>query len=151
MLNAVQEEGMALQSLSLAPLKGAAVVELMADTLGWTQKTAQPLAEWIHTRSLGNPFHLKELMVALNQQKIVTYDALQGGWQLSAKAIETLELPDNITILLSKRIQSLRPETQKILMLAAFIGLRFDLDTLSMVVEADKRSSMPSWKPSRPD
>jgi predicted ATPase/transcriptional regulator with GAF, ATPase, and Fis domain len=139
MLNAVQEEGTTLQSLPLAPLNGAAVVDLVADTLGWTQQTAQPLAEWIHTRSFGNPFHLKELMVALNKQKIVTYDALLGRWQWSATAIEALELPDNITILLSIRIQSLRPDTQKILMLAAFIGLRFDLDTLSMVVEADRQ------------
>ncbi len=126
------------QNIGLAPLDVSDISKIIIESLGCHPDKAHTLAQWIHTRSQGNPFHAKELLAALNEQKKLTYDIQQRAWEWDLEKIQALTLPESIMELLAKKIQILSKATQGILMQAACIGIKFELGTLSIVCEQSR-------------
>ncbi|MEX1314197.1 MAG: BREX system ATP-binding domain-containing protein, partial [Desulfotignum sp.] len=129
MLESLIKEEVEYESIRLAPLDSSSVSQLISECLTCPLEKARPLSQWIHTRSLGNPFYAGELLSALNEQKKLIYDISQRMWTWDLMEIQALSLPESITKLLAKKIQGLSQQTQNILMLAACIGTMFELST----------------------
>ncbi|MCK5100375.1 MAG: serine/threonine-protein kinase PknK, partial [Desulfobacteraceae bacterium] len=138
MLERLKKEDVKYQSIKLTPLDLSYVSQLIAECLNCPRHKVHSLAQWIHARSLGNPFCCKELLSALNDQKKLIYDIPQSIWKWDLGEIQALSLPKSITELLAKKIQALNQDTQNILMLAACIGTTFELSTLIIVCERSR-------------
>lgn len=138
MFEKFKNEKMAYQCIPLSPLDVSAISQMIGHCLECSTDKARPLAQWIHTRSLGNPFYGNELLVALNEQGKLVYDTEHNRWTWDLKNIQALSLPNSITELLAKKIQVLAESTRKVLILAACIGTRFELNTLTMVCESSR-------------
>ncbi len=148
MIELLKKEDAAYQSIGIAPLDLSDISKLIAECLDCSGDNARPLAQWIHTRSLGNPFYSKELLSALNDQKKLVYDIPKRMWKWDLREIQVLSLPDSITKLLAKKIQGLSPYTRTVLMLAACIGNVFELSTLTIVCEGPSKDILASLKES---
>ncbi|MDA3791040.1 MAG: sigma 54-interacting transcriptional regulator [Desulfobacula sp.] len=135
MIEMLKKEEVFYQSILLAPLEVSTISQMIVECLDCSEDKALPLVQWVHTRSLGNPFHGKELLTFLNEQKKMVYDIPQHMWSWDLMEIQALYLPDSITDLLAKKIQTLAKPTQNILMRAACIGTTFEPNTLSIVCE----------------
>jgi len=146
MLERLTKKNFEYQSIKITPLDLPAVSQMMAECLNCPPDLSRPMAQWIHTRSLGNPFHSKELLVSLHEQKKLAYDIAQNMWKWNLKDIQALSLPKSITELLAKKIQVLNRPTQNILVLAACIGTTFELSTLTIVCERSRDKILEALK-----
>ena len=134
-VNRLQERGAILNSLTLTPIAPAHITQWIADTLYSQPKLVEPLAELIHRKTSGNPFFINEFLKTLYQENLLTFEQQEQCWQWELAQIEASSITDNVVDLMLGKLRKLSEATQKALYLAACIGNRFDLTTLSPICE----------------
>jgi predicted ATPase/signal transduction histidine kinase len=120
-----------IQHIVLSSLNLENVKQLVGETLGETDST--PLARLIYEKTDGNPFFITQLLKSLAQTNLIMFDFATARWQWDLEQIESVGVTDNVVELMINKVQKLPPSTQTLLKLAACIGNRFDLETLSVI------------------
>ena len=113
-------------------LTPGAVGDMLA-TLGGPNPPAS-LVEIIHQESRGNPLFVQSVYQSLAEEGRLFDD--QGHWR-SDLTREDLVVPDDIRLIIERRVERLDPETRKLLVMAAVLGLRFEPDVLEEALGAD--------------
>ncbi|MFB2979006.1 AAA family ATPase [Microseira sp. BLCC-F43] len=141
----IKKAGTVVNNIVLQPLDLDNVTQLIADTLqetrflqetGFLSQRVIELAELLCNKTGGNPFFLMQLLQALYQEKLLTFDFNSASWQWSLEEIQAIGITDkNVVELVASRIEKLPKSTQEVLKLAACVGDRFTLDVLSIVNE----------------
>ena len=131
----IQKSGAAMSHISLSPLGMNHLRQLIAETLKCKEDGAIALAELVMRKTHGNPFFVTQFLTSLHQEHLLRFDYSSGQWQFDLGQIERREMTDNVVELMAGKIQKLSKPAQQILKLAACIGNRFDLHTLSIVNE----------------
>jgi len=108
---------------------------LIADTLKYPPEKTIALTELVYNKTHGNAFFLIQFLKSLHEENFLRFDYEKKAWRWDIGEIKKLNLPDNVIDLMSTKIQALSISTQKVLKLAACIGNRFDLSTLSIIYE----------------
>lgn len=119
--------------LPIRPLGRTSVIEVLTDTLGSGAPELSDLAQICHQKTDGNPFFLRQFLLAIYARKLIYFDTDSGQWKWSIKEIGQSMITENVAELLSARIKQLPYATFSLLKLAACIGSQFDLATLSLV------------------
>lgn len=122
-----------IEEISLTPLDVEDVTRLIADALRSDAPTVAPLAKVVSRKTGGNPFFVNQLLLHLHQEGYLRLDPHSREWQWNAAGIEAINSTDNVIDLMLVKLKSLPEATQQALRLAASIGHRFDLRTLSTV------------------
>jgi predicted ATPase/signal transduction histidine kinase/CheY-like chemotaxis protein len=133
MLARVGDAGIRIHRLELGPLELSDVERLLADSLRHPPDAVRGLAAVAHDRTGGNPFYLRQFLLALHQAGAIHFDHERGRWAWDADRCTQQTSTDNVGELLIHRIAQLPGETQRLLQLAGYIGNRFDLRTLAAV------------------
>ncbi|MEG3861569.1 trifunctional serine/threonine-protein kinase/ATP-binding protein/sensor histidine kinase [Microcoleus sp. herbarium12] len=168
---AIKKAGGSVSEIALSPLDINSVNQLVADTLNCEPEQSLTLAELLFQKTAGNPFFLTQLLKTLYSQKLLQFkfqpsECLLGGseakifdftqtnaeqvmdkcqitgyWYWNIEQIQEMRITDNVVELMIDNIQKLSPNTQEMLKLAACIGNKFDLETLSVVREKSLASA----------
>ncbi len=138
-----------LSQIRLEPLNQVQISHLLADTLHREADEIHSLSRICLQKTQGNPFFLKQFLGSLHGQKLIFFS--QGKWHWDEHGIQRQEMADDVITLLVNRIESLPPETQQVLKLAACIGNRFNLKILSVVYEHDHHATIRALWPSLTD
>jgi len=123
-----------LPELAVQPLDDFAVAELVAAVLPGVDALG-PFRSLLMTKTGGNPFFLRQVLVQLYQQHLVALE--DGHWTVDLEGVEQLSIADDVAVLLTQRLGALPEPTRLALALAACIGARFTVDTLAVVQERD--------------
>ncbi len=129
------EEGRGWYRQTLGPLPSTAICRLLADTLHVEFDEVRPLADLVLAKTKGNAFFVGEFIKALDRKELLRFDDRAGRWRWDLAAVRSQDVTDNVLTLVSDRISSMPSVTVRLLEYAAAIGSRFDLDTLSLVVD----------------
>ncbi|MBD2127478.1 AAA family ATPase [Microcoleus sp. ZQ-A2] len=140
-LSEMKKQGVVVNHLSLSPLNLNQVNEFIADTLKTDCIHTHKLAELVWEKTQGNPFFIKEFLKSLYAEQFLKIDTNAGAWSWDLEQIITRSLTDNVVELMTKKIQRLSEQAQKILQLAACIGNQFDLKTLSIINEKPQKET----------
>jgi predicted ATPase/signal transduction histidine kinase len=132
-LDKLREQGTTISEVLLKPLAIAQIQQLLADTLTCPIETTLPLAQLLQNKTGGNPFFLTQLLKTLYRAGLLRFELSLGQWQWDMEAVRELPVSENIVDLVAETLQTLPPESQHILSLAACVGNRFDLKTLSII------------------
>ncbi|MGB0561461.1 MAG: protein kinase domain-containing protein, partial [Spirulinaceae cyanobacterium] len=132
-LNRIQAEGFTPFSIELNPLTDEDVQQLVADTLSPTDLAVAPLSELIHKKTSGNPFFVNEFLKLLDQENHLNFDPKKQRWTWDIVKIEALNVTDNVSELLVKKIQKIPQKSQHILQLAACLGNHFEIEMLARI------------------
>ncbi|BAP55751.1 multi-sensor signal transduction multi-kinase [Thioploca ingrica] len=128
-----------LNQITLTPLNLDQVAHLLADTLHSGLQVVNSLAELIMRKTGGNPFFVNQFLQTLYQEDLLTFYIPKTGdygqWQWNVDQIEALDITDNVVELMLSKLKKLPIRTQQVLRLAACIGNRFNLQTLSIIDE----------------
>lgn len=147
MLEALRRENTVINQITLMSLELEHINQLMADILHKKSDTVKPLAELVLQKTEGNPFFVNQFLKTLYAEKLLQFISplemdngyfpisKQSGWQWDIKQIEKLNMTDNVVELMINKLKKLPEETQQALRLAACIGNRFDINTLSLIQE----------------
>jgi diguanylate cyclase (GGDEF)-like protein len=131
----LQRAGVPLTTLHLDALSERHVADMLADTLRVPASRCEALTRLCHCKTGGNPFFLNQFLHAIHFAGHLHYLADPDCWGWDLAAIERADYTDNVADLLLEKIRRLPSRTGQVLQLAASIGNRFKLDTLSVVVE----------------
>ncbi|WP_339386742.1 AAA family ATPase [Calothrix rhizosoleniae] len=122
-----------LNIINLSPLNKKYIKQLLIDIYKCNSETSYLLAEILYKKTNGNPFFLIQLLKTIYHSKLVIFDYHHRVWQWDIDKIQKMEISDNVIELMVSNIEKLDNETQNILKIAACIGNKFDLDTLSII------------------
>ena len=130
----IEKAGTPVSRLILEPLSLNNVLSLITDTLADDGDNTFSLAELICNKTGGNPFFITQLLQALYQEFLLTFDFSQQKWLWNIEEIQAVGITEKSVVeLVASRIKKLPQNTQDILKLAACIGDKFTLDVLSIV------------------
>ncbi len=107
--------------------------ELVADTLTPTTSDIEGLAALIHGKTLGNPFFVRTFLNLLHELGLIWRDEARDCWQWRIDHIAGAALPGDVVELFVLKLNRLDIDRQKLFSLAACLGNRFELDTLSTI------------------
>jgi predicted ATPase len=116
----------AVQTLSLAPLTGSQVEQMVAEMgPASAPDLVRRLAGQIHAATAGNPFYILELLKTLFSRGLLTMAEGTGAWlavaELDREDFE-LPLPQNIQDVIAERIERLPERMRDILITIAVSG-----------------------------
>lgn len=108
---------------------GLAEVELLVfDRLG-SRPVSSELIQLIYVRSQGNAFAVTEYLRAMLEAGAVL--PAREGWRVDSAHLQKLQLPENLTQLLVRRLSDLGEGLRAQLYIAALLGNEFSLPTLA--------------------
>ncbi|MEP6485750.1 trifunctional serine/threonine-protein kinase/ATP-binding protein/sensor histidine kinase [Microcoleus vaginatus GB2-A3] len=162
---AIKKAGGTVSAIALPPLDISSVNQFVADTLNCAPEKSLSLAELLLRKTAGNPFFLTQVIKFLNSKNLIKFKLspsnnlvkladsnlsglaqpiseqivkkchVTGEWQWDIEQIQEMGITDNVVELMIDNIQKLSEATQELLKLAACIGNKFDLKTLSTIAE----------------
>jgi len=134
-LEAVNQTGTMVNTITLKPLSQTSLNQLIADTLQCAIALAEPLTKLVYQKTQGNPFFATQFLKALYQDQLITFDSQARHWQCDIVQVQKAALTDDVVEFMAAQLQKLPETTQNILKLAACIGNSFELQTLAIVGE----------------
>ncbi|MCA1663145.1 MAG: AAA family ATPase, partial [Myxococcales bacterium] len=145
----IRAAGASVDELRIAPLDGASVTALIADTLRAPLEQCGELARIVMTKTEGNPFFVNEFLRTLHIDGLLRFDVAARSWGYSATEIAARQITDNVVELLIDRLRGLPAATQRALELAACMGYAFDLETLAVVSETSADDAAAALAPAQ--
>src|SRR5438094_2189252 len=121
-LEAIRNAGANVQEITLAPLAGEDVRQLIADALRCEPEHAAPLAQLVHEKTAGNPFFLIQFLHTLAEEGWLAFDHEKGRWSWDLNRIHAKRYRDNVVDLMVGRLNRLPLDTQKALQQLACLG-----------------------------
>jgi PAS domain S-box-containing protein len=139
-----QNDVVFVHELFLEPLMVHHIQQIIMETLFCkNDHHSKSLAELILAKTGGNPFFINEFFKALYSKNLIYFNKRgvdedqTAVWQWDLSAIKNQGITENVVELMTEKIRIFPHDVQKTLSLAACIGNRFDLKTLSIVNEGD--------------
>jgi len=134
-LEQIESAGIPVHQIPVGPLTVEHAGELIADSLACSEDAAIDLAVLLSTKTAGNPYFLRQLLFSLEEEKLLSFDASEGGWTWDPEALASIDITENVVDLMAGKIRGLPDDSQRALQWAACLGNRFDLTTLALVRE----------------
>jgi predicted ATPase/signal transduction histidine kinase len=134
-LDEIKKTGATVNKIVLHSLGQSDVNSLIADALSCPQEQSKLLSELVFQKTEGNPFFATQFLTSLYNDELLSYDSDRGYWQCDLAKVKALAVSDNVVEFMAAQLQKLPIHAQGVLKLAACIGHKFDLETLSIVYE----------------
>ncbi|MGB5684865.1 MAG: AAA family ATPase [Candidatus Electrothrix sp.] len=113
-----------IEQLLQDSLRGGAGVEDEGERIA-------PLSKVIYQKTQGNAFFTHQFLQVLREERLLHFNFEQHQWQWDLEQIAAQNITDNVVDLLANKINSLSPQSSKLLQLAACIGNTFKFSILS--------------------
>ncbi|MDI9635311.1 AAA family ATPase [Oscillatoria amoena NRMC-F 0135] len=136
LIETLQKQQVRISQIHLNSLAFEHVRELISDTLHAALEQVEPLANLVMEKTHGNAFFVSEFLKNLYAEKLLSFD-VRSGWNWNIEQIKARDIADNVIELTIQSLQRLPDATQKIIKLAACIGDRFELNTLSSICQQE--------------
>ncbi len=94
-------------------------------------------ARAIHAHTAGNPFFVGELFRHLTETGAVFRREGRWTYYQDADVAAPAGVPDGVREVVARRLHRLSPSANRVLVLAAVVGLQFELDVLERVADAE--------------
>lgn len=138
-LDKLREESVTINQITLKPLGFEHINQLIAESLHQNLKAVSALSDLVMNKTGGNPFFVNQFLRTLYEEDLLLFVPPtlneKSGWQWDIEQIEAMNITDNVVDLMIGKLKKLPKSAQQVLRLAACVGNRFDLDTLSVIYE----------------
>lgn len=136
------DDNVSIQSFLLQNLTLEQVGKLVKETLKGDEEFVNPLANLVYEKTYGNAFFVRQFLIALYKEGLIYFNGELRKWEGNLEAIFQQGFTDNVVELMLKKVKKLPAQTIKILQLAACIGSRFDIETLSALSQRSSELSL---------
>lgn len=134
-LEEIRKAQVAVNTITLIPLSLEDLNCLVRDSLKCSTEAARSLSQFVFTTTKGNPFFSHQFLKTLHEDRLITFNFDTATWEWDTTQIQSRALTEDVVEFMSIQLQKLPAATQSTLTLAACIGNRFDLKTLSTISE----------------
>jgi len=134
-----------VRHLVLQPLELDQSDRIVRESLGASVGTTLPLTELLHSQSRGNPFHLKQLLLRLQDDRSLLYNREQQAWQWNIGQLVERLPRYAIHELIEHRLRRLSPAAMTLLQAAACAGSVFDPQWIAAAMGRSAAASAADW------
>jgi predicted ATPase/signal transduction histidine kinase/DNA-binding NarL/FixJ family response regulator len=128
-----------INQITLKPLAFEHINQLIADSLHQNLKAVGSLTDLVMNKTGGNPFFVNQFLRTLYEEDLLLFVPPtlneKSGWQWDIAQIKVMNITDNVVDLMISQLKKLPESARQVVRLAACVGNRFDLDTLSVIYE----------------
>jgi predicted ATPase/signal transduction histidine kinase len=142
-----QALGVRIESIALDALRLNDVRQFVAEALREDASSVASLAGKIYEKTAGNPFFLRQFVLMLHTEGLISFDRNSNRFRHDAKAIDAAAITENAVELLAAKLDRLPGACRRALQLAAAIGSRFDLPTLASVCQCSPADTAAQLQP----
>ena len=134
-VRAIEAAGNRYTRIELAPLTAGDFQRLLADALRTQPESSelQELAAWLHNKTGGNAFFLRELLTHFWEQRLITFDTSTHAFTWDLQGLQQAAVPDQVVELLATKIATLSADEAQLLRIAACMGDTCSLDELQQL------------------
>ncbi len=144
-LENLRKQQIAVHDIHLENLSQNDVTHLLEETLHHP-KGLHELTDLIYSKTAGNAFFTTEFLKSLYKEELLKFYFKAKRWEWDIELIQRKDITGNVVELMAGKIEQLPDTAREILMLAACIGNRFDLQTLALVKgEAERTVLKQLW------
>ncbi|KAJ3211769.1 hypothetical protein HDU67_004296 [Dinochytrium kinnereticum] len=148
-----------VEAISLGPLKQETVARYIAETVkAENVEDVRDLADLVHWSAQGNPFHIKQLLTSLYEDKLFTVKTVQENSSATPdskfskislvpdmqRIRESIKASDGIVELLEKKLCTLSQSTHNVLQYAAVMGASFSMPVIASALKCSIASVIPA-------
>ncbi len=126
-----------VRSITLPNLAYDNVNQFIADALLSSPNITAPLTTLVYNKTQGNAFFTNTFLRSLYEEGLLQLDLVQQCWTWDLAKINQKNLTDNVVDLMADKLKRFEEKQQHILMLAACIGNKFNLETLAIINETE--------------
>jgi len=131
----LEQRGIAVERMQLAPLDLNELTELLGDVLHCSREVVLDLARMMAEKTGGNPLLLNEFLRSLQEEGVLQFDRELGVWQWDPLAVQAHHISENLAQCMAERIKKTDHATQQVLKYASCLGGQFSLSTLALACE----------------
>ncbi|MCX7920853.1 MAG: diguanylate cyclase [Clostridia bacterium] len=128
-----KDSGKPLHQIMLKAFDDERMRNFISNLLYDKGENIKEISEFILKKSKGNPFFSIEILKQLVNESAILHK--EGVWQINKEAFGKTEIPSNMIDMLMKRIAELEDNEKEVLIHAAVIGKKFDIELLFNLVE----------------
>jgi predicted ATPase/serine phosphatase RsbU (regulator of sigma subunit) len=145
----IQKLDISICTIAIKNLSKENIQEWLSDTLAIqtgnkAYKELQALTDLIYQKTHGNAFFTIQFLDNLHRNNLLNFNYEQFRWTWELPQIQKQNITDNVVDLLVQKIQTLPDNTREMLKLAACIGNRFDLTTLTIISQKSREEQVPA-------
>lgn len=122
-----------INQIAVKPLDKISVGQMVADCLDSSVESTLQLSELLFQKAKGNPFFTTELLRHLHKVGAISRDNTSQKWVWDQSLADWRDVSSDVVEFMVSSLRTLSKDTQDLLQLAACIGNRFDLQTLSRI------------------
>ena len=137
-LEALRSAGGKVEQISLAPLAGEHVVQLIADSLHCEPERGAPLGQLVHEKTGGNPFFAIQFIHSLVEEGMLAFRHDVAHWSWDFNRIRAKRYTDNVAELMVARLNRLPVESRNALQQLACLGNVAEIALLSIALESSE-------------
>jgi len=131
MIDELERNKKTVNSIELTPLNKSDIANLVGDTLHIAPDSCHELSEIIFTKTNGNPFFIRQILLSLFEKEAIYFSDKSQSWLYNISKVKDTTISDNVIELMLDLLHRSSPEALNTLKVASCIGNRFDLKTLS--------------------
>ncbi|THF83518.1 AAA family ATPase [Cohnella fermenti] len=135
-----------VRHLSLSPLGLEQMSRIVLELLNCDEETALSLTELLYPQSRGNPYHLKEILLSLQKDRILSYVQETRRWQWDLGRFLERSPSYAVQDLIGQRLARLCEEAQQLLKLASCAGSVFEPRLVEKALAAGGEACDAHWR-----
>lgn len=144
-MNAIAQQGIPVEMLTLAPIGLESIVELLSDLLSADAKTVRPLGEIVQQKTQGIPFFVNAFLRSLWTAGILSFGA--GGWTWDMERVRVHQATQNVVAAMTRELQQLPTATLDFLKQLTCLGTSFTLSILSQLSRSSRQETLQMLDP----
>ncbi|WP_321898738.1 trifunctional serine/threonine-protein kinase/ATP-binding protein/sensor histidine kinase [Paraburkholderia heleia] len=121
-LEAIRNAGVAIHAITLSPLSGKHIGQLISEALRGEPEQIAPLAQLVQDKTAGNPYFVIQFLHALADEDLLRFDHEVGQWCWDSARIHAKGYTDNVVDLMIGKLSRLPGRTQQALQQLACLG-----------------------------
>jgi PAS domain S-box-containing protein len=134
LLDAIRRAPSRVHDIVIVPLTRPDLTEFISDTLRCGISAAQPLADLVHEKTLGNPFFSIQFLTALCEEHLLVFDSHEASWKWDLQRIHARGFTDNVVELMVAKLSRLPGDTLEAVQQLACLGNTVTTESLATVV-----------------
>lgn len=132
MIDKLNDDNIPLYGIEVANLTYDDVKKMIDELLRTDQENSSELSHLIYTKTKGNPFYIHRFLQSIYNDGNLYFDFDSKIWRWNTEDITQLNVSGNVADLMKSAVTKLPERTIEVLKVASCLGIRFDLDKLSV-------------------
>eukprot|EP01082_Thalassiosira_pseudonana_P010602 g9555.t1 g9555 contig37:239603-242777(+) len=129
----------AVTALNLDAMNKADANVMVSEVLRLPERMTRSLTDVVQSKTLGNPYHVKEFLKSIVDESILNYSLVEKRWVWDIEAVKATSIDENVLELLQRKLLRMSGDVQVALNALSCFGSQIDMSIISLLYTEQQR------------